>query len=144
MIQASLIYIGVTFLLALVDAIRIQVKYGKVPNIDHRVSDALALLLVGPLTLVCIMNTEAFGWLWVLRFIMIFIVLVAIRFAFYDPMINFLRILTKTNPTMRLDYVSTKTNSYEDQHSEKLSFWQKRGLAVLGYAMVLFVYYKIF
>lgn len=144
MILASLIYVGVTFILALVDAIRIRIKYGKVPNIDHRVSSALALFFAGPLTSACILNIEAFGLVWFFRFIIIFVALLAIRFAFYDIMINFIRILTKTNPTMRLDYVSIKTSSYEDQHSEKLSFWQKRGLAVVGYAVVLFVYYKIF
>jgi hypothetical protein len=144
MITASLIYIGVTFLLALVDAIRIKVKWGKVPNIDHKLSSELALILSGPVASVCILNTEPFGWTWLLRFDIIFAGLIAVRFAFYDLFINFLRILTKTNPTMRLDYVSTKTSSYEDQHSEKISFWQKRAIGVAGWVVIMFVYYKIF
>lgn len=142
--QASLIYIGVTFLLALVDAIRIRVKYGKVANIDHGFSAGLSLVLTGPLVSICILNTDAFGWVWILRFFIIFVGLIGIRVAFYDICINFLRIITKTNPTMRLDYVSTKTSSYEDQRSEKISFWEKRAIGVAGWVIVFLVYNKIF
>lgn len=144
MIRASLIYIAVTILLALVDAIRIRIKYGKQANIDHELSSILAILIAGPLASICILQTELFGWIWLLRYAIIFLGLMSVRFATYDIFINFFRILTKTNPSMRLDYVSDKTSSYEDQHSEKIGFWQKRGIGIAAWFIIWIIYCKIF
>jgi hypothetical protein len=142
MVRASLIYAVVTILLALVDAIREKVKWGKVANISHKISWQLAAVTG-------IIVSAFFVWhnplpLTLAKQGVIMISFIAIRLVLFDPAQNLFRIFLKTNPTMRLDYVSVKTSSYEDQHTEKLSFWQKRAIGVVGWVIVLLVYNKIF
>lgn len=148
MITPSLIYAGITILLALVEAIRFKVRWGKVANINHKVSEWLAIAGAVPVLWFWIANVdESISSVWWKFFVaadLIGFAFIAIRLAIYDPLLNFLRILTKTNPTMRLDYVSTETSSYEDQHSEKLGFWQKRALGVTAWAVLFVIYSKIF
>lgn len=145
MIQASWVYACVTIILALIDAIRIKANWGKVDNIDHVESWMLAFFSGGAVCFYYVghQHLEFLGFI-LLSGLLTVIAFIAIRLAVYDPVLNFLRILLKINPTMRLDYVSTETSSYEDQHSEKIGFWQKRALAVAAWGGIAFVYYKIF
>jgi len=150
MIQLSAIYLLFTILLAIVDAIRIKIVYGKKENIDHKVSYYLALIAVlfsitiyhhvygnpkhwGWLKFALLLNT--FGWP----------LCALVRLAVYPVALNLFRILTKTNPTVRLDYVSEKTDDTVDNFPvwRKLSFWQQRAVAVFLWAVITFLFYKI-
>jgi hypothetical protein len=113
------------------------------PNIDHKLSRELAGISIGIVAAIGVINAEKFGIHWLYRYLVVCVGLLAIRFAFYDVCINFLRIVTKTNPTMRLDYSSITTSSWVDQHID-LFFWQKRAIGVVGWVMVLLVYNIIF
>jgi len=147
MIKASLIYLVITILLALIDAIRIKVRWGKVGDIDHLISDFAAVGAGIPAMVWWVVaegKTFVSEWLFVLATLLICLSFMAIRLCFYDPFLNLFRILFKVNPTMRLDYVSVKTTSYEDQHSNKLSFWKKRVFALGAWITCLGVYYLIF
>ncbi len=144
MLTPSLIYIAVTILLALVDAIRVKIAMGKVPNINHKVSWKLGVATGG----VVLMWWEIFvlpgNWWSFLVAAITALSFVGIRLAFYDIVLNALRIAMGTNPTGRIDYVSTKTTSYEDQHSEKVGFWWKRIIGIAGWMAMYFLYRLIF
>jgi len=150
MIQLSLIYVGFTVLLAIVDAIRIKIVWGKKANIDHNISFHLAVLFtavaialysiplglhlhMGPIKLAVVIN--AFGWP----------ACGLIRLSEYPVALNFFRILTKTNPTGRIDYKSVSTSSSVDRLRwwNKLSFWQQRAVATTGWAVLIFLWYKL-
>jgi hypothetical protein len=137
MINASLLYIIITFLLALFDAIRIRIVYGKKPNIDHKVSTYLALIAVlFSITIyhAVIGNPKHWGWFKFAVLLNAFgwPLCALVRVAVYPVLLNLFRIITKTNPTVRLDYVSDKTDSKVDNLPvwRKLSFWQQRCVAV--------------
>lgn len=147
MITPSIIYVAVTILLAYVDAIRIKVNWDKVKNIDHKISINLALYTgSATLCLWTVLNCKQGEWDWMyfISFAFISLAMVAIRLTLFDLLLNLFRIFMKINPTMRLDYVSTKTSSYEDQHSEKIGFWQKRALAIAAWFILYIVYRLIF
>lgn len=148
MIRLSIIYALLTIgPLAFIDAIRIKIGIkNKKANINHTVSVLFAgigviaaILLIGK-----VQHLRYFTLAPLVITVLVICMAATIRLALYDMALNLWRILFKINPTMRLDYESFTTSSWFDKHSEELSFWQKRGLAVLGYAAVLFVYYKIF
>lgn len=147
MIKASLIYAAFTILLAIIDAIRIKVKWNKVANINHKVSTDLALY-AGAITLAIwvVLNCKIGEWHWayLAAFALVGLGCVCIRLMFYDICLNIFRIITKTNPTLRLDYQSPTTSSYIDQHTEKIDFWEKRILAVEAWLILFFIYHAIF
>lgn len=148
MIRVSLIYVGITIFLAFVDAVRIKVKWGKQDNINHIISILLGLGGILPAILIASYRTYIITGKLTYEEYFIFCIFnigvcLCVRLAIFDPFLNLWRIVFKINPTMRLDYKSKTTSSWIDQHL-RLSFWQKRGLAVVGYAAVLFIYYKIF
>jgi hypothetical protein len=127
-----------------VEAIRFKVQWGKVKNINHAVSRGLgiavgALILIwwGIAVLLC-------NWWSLLAVGITALSFVGIRFALYDPFLNIFRLLFGINPTGRIDYVSTQTSSYEDQHSEKVTFWWKRVIGGAGWAAMYFLYKIIF
>lgn len=145
MIVLSIIYAIVTSLLALVDAIRVKIAMGKVPNISHKVSYKLAGILGG----------SVIGWWWVslglsftwwsvLAVALVSVGFVGIRLALYDLLLNVFRLLTGTNPTGRIDYESPTTSSYVDNHSRPTGFWMKRVLGVAGWAAMFLLYKLIF
>lgn len=141
MITPSIIYSVITILLSLVDAIRIKIGWGRKPNINHMVSWQLSLWSGGGVAAWFYWHVP-FTW-WAFLAAMILVVgFVGIRLSLYDPLLNIFRIWTGTNPAGRIDYVSTVTNSYEDQHSEKVPFWCK----CIGGALVwllMFLLYKV-
>lgn len=142
MIRASLIYIAVTILLGLVDAIREKIKWGKVANISHKISWQLAAVTG-------IITSAYFAWhnplpLTLAKQAVMLIAFIGIRLVFFDPAQNLFRIFLKTNPTMRIDYVSNTTSSWFDSHSLKLEFWEKRVIGIVAWVIVTIVYYKIF
>lgn len=144
MLLASIIYVGVTLLLSLIDSIRIKVSYGKVGNIDHNMSTSLAVL-TGGLTLMFTPHPEfGLNFITLLGIILILFGFIGIRIGLYDPILNLFRILMKTNPTMRLDYESPTTSSYVDNHSRPIGFWQKRVLSIGVWGACWFIYYSIF
>lgn len=148
MIRVSLIYVGITIFLAFVDAVRIKVKWGKQENINHITSILLGLGGILPAILIASYRTYIITGKLTYEEYFIFCIFsivasMCIRLAVFDLFLNLWRIGFKINPTMRLDYESKTTSSWIDQHL-RLSFGQKRGLAVVGYAAVLFVYYKIY
>lgn len=149
MLQASVIYAAVTILLAYVDAIRIKVNWDKVKNIDHTISWELGLIAGAAVMLYCVLILRIHAdvlmqWKGLAVFILYVVSFISIRVAVFDLALNVFRLLFKINPTLRLDYVSTKTSSYEDQHSEKIGFWQKRALAVAAWFILYIVYRLIF
>jgi hypothetical protein len=137
MVIPSLIYFVVTILLAFVDYLRIKAEKGKEENINHGVSVALAMFL-GMFTLAFanmkVITSAKIGFI---LFGLISISFVAVRLLVYDVALNLMRHLP-------IDYVSTATSSYEDQHSEKVKFWQKRLIGAVGWGMVLITYHAIF
>lgn len=146
MILSSIIYVGVTLLLSLIDSIRIKVHYGKVGNINHNISSILAIC-TETFTIIWWVYKEGYFlsfWLALLAISLICWGLIAVRVVLYDPFLNLFRIFFKINPTMRLDYVSVKTSSYEDQHSEKIGFWQKRIISAGAWIVLLYAYHLIF
>jgi len=145
MITPSIIYAAVTILLAFVDALRIKVRWGKTGNINHDLSYILALLWGGTVLMWWGINTGMeLNWWTALALLLAGIGMCFIRLALFDPCLNIFRILTKTNPTGKIDYVSSTTSSYEDQHSEKVSFWWKRVLGMTGWVVMYFLYRLIF
>jgi hypothetical protein len=143
MLLPSTIYALATILLSFIEAVRFKIKWGKVDNINHAVSRGLAIItgsIVGA------------GWLWynhirlswwaLLSILLISVAFIGIRLALYDPLLNLFRLWTGTNPTRKIDYVSSATNDYEDQHSEKLPFWAKRAMGAVGW-LVMFLLYKV-
>jgi len=136
MIKASAIYWGVIVILGLIDAIRIKKAKGVVPNIKHWVGD----LLAGIGAVITIGFTSPQGHTFMFSFWWAFFVaagFVFMRLAFCDISLNLWR-------RMKIDYQSPTTSSYVDQHTGKLSFWQKRALGVAGWGLLLFIHYLIF
>lgn len=148
MITPSLIYAGVTVLLALVDAIRIKIKWGSEDNISHNVSDALAwggaVIVFGVYLVFTKEGVTLSLWEYVLSGMINALQFIAVRLAVYDPFLNLFRILTKTNPTMRLDYESATTSSYVDNHSHPIGFWRKRALALAAWFILCILSRLIF
>jgi hypothetical protein len=145
MIRVSLIYAATTILLALIDAIRIKAMKGKVENINHNVSSVLGGICA---------FVVAFWWAIDVRLpfnlqtvgIALFVgaSFFVVRLVFYDVSLNFFRIITKTNPTMRLDYESATTSSYVDNHSHPIGFWEKRALALAAWFILCILSRLIF
>lgn len=137
MITASIIYTIITILLAGVDAIRIYFarKAGK-ENIEHIVGDMLAIGF-GFGVYVYWHETHLTGFSdigYFIAFLILGISFIAIRFTIYDIVLNLLR-------GRKIDYVSTKTSSWEDGHI-RFAFWLKRLIGAGGW-LVMFGLYKI-
>lgn len=144
MITPCAIYAIITLLLALVDALRIKANWGKVENISHTVSYQLAGISGGSVVGWWCYSTLLFNWWTLLAVLLVSVAFVGIRLALYDPILNLWRILFKVNPTGKIDYVSTVTSSYDDQHSEKVPFWCKRIGGALGWLLMFLLYKVIF
>lgn len=144
MITPSLIYAGVTVLLGLVDAIRIKAIWGKSRNIDHGASTALGIMTALTVCFITMWGNISNFWWALLWFVLLSAMFVVIRLAIFDPFLNLFRILTKTNPTMRLDYESATTNSYVDNHSHPIGFWGKRALALAAWFILCILSRLIF
>lgn len=145
MTQPCILYAVATILLSLTEAIRFKVQWGKVQNINHAVSWGLgtgAGIAVGLWWY--FFNSIEFTWWWVLALLLMGIAFIFIRLTIFDPLLNLFRIWTGTNPTKKIDYVSTKTSSYEDRHSEKIGFWMKRTMGVAGFVAIFLLYKVIF
>lgn len=142
MIRASLIYIAVTLLLVIVEIIRIRIarKKGQA-NIDHAISTKLAFIgMLFPMLIegynpFLILHSISFGKYFILCFL-IMISCLCVREIFWDGLLNIGRRLP-------INYESSTTNSWIDQHI-KLSFWQKRAIGIVAWAVIAIVYYKIF
>lgn len=151
MIKVSIIYLCFTILLSMIESIRIYVEKGKKDNINHTVSTALAI--VGWVLTLMIVIVELpedlpqpFNWLTHSVYVVFSAATCAlVRLAAYNVMLNFFRILSGTNPTARLDYVSAKTSSKTDKNIfwSRFSFWQQRGIATFAWALTAFAYYKL-
>lgn len=145
MIKASLIYAAVTILLAFVDSVRIKRAKGIVENIDHGWSVAFAIwsgtlvimLFIEPYHLV---NYEFLAE-WDINKLMqgIFAIpmFIFIRMCFFDISLNLWR-------RFKIDYESLTTSSYVDQHTNKLTFWDKRFIAMGAWFVCWLLYYLIF
>jgi len=138
----SIIYTIITILLALTDAIRVKIAMGEVPNISHKVSWKLGIATGAGVLIWWEIFVLPGNWWSLLAAAITALGFVGIRFALYDPCLNIFRLWTGTNPTGRIDYVSTTTSSYVDQHSEKLPFWAKRAMGAVGW-LVMFLLYKV-
>lgn len=139
MITVSIIYVIITILLAGVDAIRIYFakKAGK-DNIEHIVGDMLAIGF-GFGVYVYWHETHLTGFSDIGYFIAFLILpgsFVAIRFAIYDIVLNLLR-------GRKIDYISTKTSSWEDRHI-RFAFWLKRLIGAAGWTTLWGLYKIIF
>lgn len=144
MIVPSLIYLAITVLLAGVDCIRIKAENGKEANINHGLSVIFAAFAGMASFGFSRMDLIGKGWDGFAQLVPILLGFAAIRLLAYDLSLNCWRIIFKINPTGKIDYVSTVTSSYEDQHSEKVKFWMKRLIAAVGWGMVFIVYHAIF
>lgn len=144
MLTPSIIYAAVTVILALIDALRIKKHWGKIANIDHKVSDDLAIIIGATVILWWLFTSLLCNWWSLLAIAIAGIGMVFIRIALFDICLNIFRILTKTNPTGKIDYVSLTTSSYVDQHSEKANFWLKRIIGAAGWVIMYFLYRLIF
>lgn len=143
MLTPSIIYAITTILLALVDAIRIKRVWGKQPNITHTVSWQLAIWSGFGVYLWWVMPISLTWWL-AIAIPLLALGFVAIRLALFDIFVNLFRQWTGTNPTGRIDYVSTETTSDVDQHSEKIPFWWKRIGGILVWLLMFLLYKVIF
>lgn len=145
MTQSCILYAAVTILLSWTDAMRFKYQWGKVANIDHAVSRGLA---AGTAAAVGVWwawhNHIQFTWWLLLATLLMGLAFIGIRLALFDPLLNLFRAWTGTNPTGRIDYVSTETSNYEDQHSEKVPFWAKRIAGVAGFVVIFLLYKVIF
>jgi len=141
MIDPSIIYAVVTILLAWVDAMRIKAVYGKQPNINHTVSTQLAIWSGFGVYLWWVMPISLTWWL-AIAVPLLVLSFIGIRLALYDPLLNLFRLWTGTNPTRKIDYISSATTSYIDRHSEKWAFWMKRAMGAVGW-LVMFLLYKV-
>lgn len=140
-----IVYAIATIFLSFVEAIRFKIKWGKVDNIKHSVSVILGAAAAGAVLGWWIVDCGfLFHWLPILAIVMVGVSFIGIRLALYDPMLNLFRLWTGTNSTGRIDYVSTVTSSYEDQHSEKVPFWCKRIGGALGWLLMFLLYKVIF
>lgn len=138
-----ILYAIVTILLSWVDALRIKEKWGKAGNINHHVSTQLAIWSGFGVYAWWVIKIPLTWWL-AIAIILMVACFFFIRLALFDICLNIFRRWTGTNPTGRIDYVSTRTNSYEDQHSEKVPFWAKRIIGVVGFALMFLLYKVIF
>lgn len=137
MIKASLIYTVVTILLALVDAIRIKKAKGVVGNINHELSFFLAAF--GGSFLMCVMFWGK-GEFSFKRFVEVVLLLASfgfIRLVIYDIFLNLFR-------RLKINYQSSTTNSYVDNHTTLITFWEKRAIGLAGWVGVGIVHYLIF
>jgi len=145
MLLPSTIYALATILLSFIEAVRFKVKWGKVANINHAISRGLA---AGSAAIVGMWwiwhNRIQFTWWLALGALLMGLGFIGIRLALYDPLLNLFRIWTGTNPTGKIDYVSSTTSSYADQHSEKFPFWAKRAMGATGWLLVFLLYKVIF
>jgi len=137
MIFPSVIYAVITVLLALIDALRIKYAQGKQENINHEVSVALAVFAGMAAFGFSRMDLIGGGWVGLWQMIPIFLGFIAIRFLLYDPFLNAFRHLP-------IDYESSTTSSYVDNHSRPIPFWEKRLFAAVGWGVVLITYHLIF
>lgn len=138
-----LIYAAVTILLSWIDAMRIKYAYGKQPNINHTVSTQLAIWSGFGVYAWWVIKIPLTWWL-AIAIILMVASFIGIRIALFDIFLNLFRRWTGTNPTGRIDYVSTTTSSYEDQHSEKFPFWAKRIGGFIGWLLMFLLYKVIF
>lgn len=135
MIKASLLYSAITVLLALIDAIRIKKAKGIVENINHKVSSTLAGIAM-VIVNVCFIHGALCGD-YFLKWVLFIFAFTSIRLALYDPLLNLMR-------RMKIDYESPTTSSYVDQHTNKLTFWDKRIFAFGAWAALVYIHYLIF
>jgi hypothetical protein len=120
-VMEFLTYIVLTFFAALIDDTRISESWGKVKNINHKLS-----VLVGGLfaaIVLVLFNPEK----WQLFLLMC----VCLRGVFYDPFLNLLR-------GLEIDYTSETTDSVTDQFLK--DFWVER-LAYFVFFIALSLYY---
>lgn len=137
MIKASLLYAAITMLLALIDAIRIKRAKGIVANINHETSVLLAIWSAAiPLSIV-FWNYHTWTALLVVKLAMFVFAFIALRLLFYDGFLNIFR-------RMKIDYESPTTSSYVDQHTNKLTFWDKRILALAAWFALASIHWLIF
>ena len=107
-----------------------------VENINHTTSAIIGAAGAAIVSIIYSVQKNGF-WTPVIYYVVVFFACLCIRMAIYDPMLNIFRIFTKTNPTGRVDYSSDTTTAKTEKY---LTFWQKRMLAVLGYAAILFLH----
>jgi hypothetical protein len=137
MLKASLIYTGITILLALIDAIRIRKAKGIVDNINHKVSAGLACFMATVTVIVWMPKWVVGIWLALGWGFYMGIALALVRVIIFDPSLNIAR-------RMKINYESPTTSSYIDNHSRPIGFWEKRTIGLAGWGILLFVHYAIF
>ena len=114
-------YIVLTFFAALIDDIRISETWGKVKNINHKLS-----ILVGVLFAVIVLVLfNPIKWQ------LFLLMCICIRGVFYDPFLNLMMGLV-------IDYTSETTDSITDQFLK--DFWVER-LAYFVFFIALSLYY---
>lgn len=145
MTQSCTLYAIATILLSWTDAMRFKYQWGKVANINHAVSRGLAAGTAAAVGVWWVWHNHIqFTWWLLLATLLMGLAFIGIRLALYDPLLNLFRSWTGTNPTGRIDYVSTTTSSYVDQHSEKVGFWVKRIVGFMGWLLAFLLYKVIF
>lgn len=113
---ARLIYLLLTILLAYTDNVRIKFTFGRVDNIDKKISWVLGIMFAILTYLYCHDWVVVISWDW-----LFFFEAIAIRGIFYDPALNLFR-------RKKIDYRSKTTNSKTDKKEWALfkSFWHEK------------------
>jgi hypothetical protein len=114
-------YIVLTFFAALIDDIRISGTWGKVKNINHKLSVLVGVLFA---VIVLVLFNPA-------KWVLFLLMCICIRGVFYDPFLNLLR-------GLEIDYTSETTDSVTDQFLK--DFWVER-LAYFVFFIALSLYY---
>jgi|GEM_PF-6042978 len=106
-------YAIITIILSAVDAWRIKRAWGRVGNINHWLSYALAAAGIAGLYLI----VRPIGW-----HIATFILgCIAIRGCLYDGFLNIFR-------REKLPYISPSSNALNESRLNKISFWTRRAI----------------
>lgn len=123
MITSLLLYLGATFLLAIVDWLRIHQTWNKVDNINHTLSFALGIAACAV-------------WLvWRPNLPLFLIGCGGVRLLFYSPLLNIIRGLP-------VAYTSGTSNNQTDRKIR--NFWLQRGIGAVVVIVVLIINHSIF
>ena len=123
-------YSIIVILLAAIDMLRMKRTWGKVNNINHWLSYLLAA--IGIIALWLTIHGWAITWV-AIPFI---VGCVALRGMFYDIALNML--VNFFIIPRAIDYISSKSNSLNEQRLTKIPFWWRRA-AFVGLLIIVLI-----
>ena len=113
---------------AIIERIRIAVRWGKTPNVKHAISGTIAVLVAVPTYYM--LHRFTFGW----HTVFFAAVFTCCRGLFYDPALNLLQ-------RKKIDAISQTTSSGIDQRLTRVQFWKRRAIYAGLLVIILLINY---